>query len=49
MVYKNYDAKANGDKDILIVKDAGHAMAEIENPKQYYGKIEEFLSRYGLL
>ena len=48
MVYKNYDAKANGDKDILIVKDAGHAMAEIENPKQYYGKIEEFLSRYGL-
>lgn len=48
MVYRNYDAKTTGDKDILIVNNAGHAMAEIENPDQYYGKIREFLSKYDL-
>ena len=48
MVYRNYDAKVIGDKDILIVKDAGHAMAEAEDPKLYYSKIREFLAKYNL-
>ena len=48
MVYENYDAKTQGDKDILIVKEAGHAMAEIEDPDLYYSKIKDFLAKYDL-
>ncbi len=48
MVYKCFDAKTNGDKDLLIVKGAGHGESATTAPDLYYGKIADFLSHYAL-
>jgi fermentation-respiration switch protein FrsA (DUF1100 family) len=45
MVYRNYGA-ASCPRDILIVKDAEHAMAKNQDPDLYWGKVFEFISKY---
>lgn len=45
MSYELYDAAAC-EKELFIVEGAGHAQAQDKDPEAYYGKIEDFLSRY---
>ena len=48
MVYKNYDAKTHGDKDLLIIDGAGHAEAEATDPDLYFKTIRNFLNKHNL-
>jgi hypothetical protein len=45
MAYELYDA-ANGEKELLIVKGAGHAQSQDKNPDEYYGTVFSFLKKY---
>lgn len=45
MSYELYDAAAC-EKELFIVEGAGHAQAQDKDPEAYYGRIEDFLSRY---
>lgn len=45
MSYELYDA-AVCEKELFIVEGAGHAQAQDKDPEAYYGRIEDFLSRY---
>lgn len=45
MSYELYDA-AVCEKELVIVEGAGHAQAQDKDPEAYYGRIEDFLSRY---
>lgn len=45
MVYENYDA-CPGEKDILVVENAGHAASLYEDRALYENKVTEFLDRY---
>ncbi len=47
MVYKLYDSCAS-EKDILVIKGAGHANSIYKDPELYYKKIEEFLKGKGV-
>lgn len=38
--------KAVCEKELFIVEGAGHAQAQDKDPDAYYGRIEDFLSRY---
>ena len=35
-----------GEKDIFVVEDAGHAMAMVKDPEEYFAKIEAFVNRH---
>ena len=41
-MYNNYKK----DKDILIVKNAGHCESYLRDKKNYYNKIKEFCDKY---
>ena len=45
MSYELYEAAAC-EKELFIVEGAGHAQAQDKDPKEYYGKIKNFLGRY---
>ncbi len=45
MVYKVYGA-ANCDKELLIIKGAGHAMSSCEDPKKYWATVENFIRNH---
>lgn len=45
MSYRLYEAES-AEKDIMIIKGAGHAQAMDKDPEAFYGAIEEFLSKY---
>ncbi len=45
MSYALFEAAA-GEKELFIVEGAGHAQAQDKDPEDYYGRIEDFLSRY---
>lgn len=45
MVYKNYQA-TQGEKELYIVKGAGHAKSFETNPQAYIEKISTFLKKY---
>ncbi len=44
MTRELYEA-ASCEKEILIVKGAGHAQSQDKDPDTYYGTIENFLDR----
>ena len=41
-----FDAKRNGDKEKLLVPDAGHGEAYLREPELYFDTVHEFISRY---
>lgn len=41
-----FDAKRNGDKEKLLVPDAGHGEAYLREPELYFNTVHEFISRY---
>lgn len=41
-----YDAKTKGDKEKLLVPDAGHGEAYLREPELYFSTVHEFISRY---
>lgn len=45
MTYALFEAAAC-EKELFIVEGAGHAQAQDKDPEAYYGKIEDFLSRF---
>lgn len=45
MSYELFEAAAC-EKELFIVEGAGHAQAQDKSPEEYYGRIEDFLSRY---
>jgi len=45
MSYELFEAAAC-EKELFIVEGAGHAQAQDKDPEAYYGRIEDFLSRY---
>lgn len=45
MSYELFEA-AVCEKELFIVEGAGHAQAQDKDPEAYYGKIEDFLSRF---
>lgn len=45
MSYELFEAAAC-EKELFIVEGAGHAQAQDKDPEVYYGRIEDFLSRY---
>ena len=45
MVYKNYQA-TQGEKELYIVKGAGHAKSFETDPQAYIEKISTFLKKY---
>lgn len=45
MSYALFDA-ASCEKELFIVEGAGHGQAQDKAPEVYYGRIEDFLSRY---
>lgn len=45
MSYELFEA-AVCEKELFIVEGAGHAQAQDKDPEAYYGRIEDFLSRY---
>lgn len=45
MSYELFEAAAC-EKEIFIVEGAGHGQAQDKDPEAYYGRIENFLSRY---
>lgn len=44
-VYKNFDAKTNGYKELWIAPDAAHAQAYQKNPAAYTDRVRKFLVR----
>ena len=40
-----YEAAECKDKELLIVKGAGHAQSQDKDPEGYYGAIEELLCK----
>jgi len=45
MVYKNYDAKVNGYKEMWIAPGSEHAMAYKDHPAEYTQHVREFLAK----
>lgn len=45
MVYKNYEA-FNGEKDILTIPEADHALSVDTDPVKYFDKVWEFVGKY---
>lgn len=45
MLEKNYEAM-KGEKEILVVKDAVHAMAGFVDPELYYGRVDAFVEKW---
>lgn len=45
MVYKNYEA-FNGEKDILTIPEADHALSVNTDPVKYFDKVWEFVGKY---
>ena len=45
MLEKNYEAK-KGEKEILVIKNAEHAMAGFVDPELYYGRIDAFVAKW---
>ncbi len=45
MVYKNYEA-FNGEKDILTIPEADHALSVNTDPVTYFNKVWEFVDKY---
>ncbi|MBR1926179.1 MAG: alpha/beta hydrolase [Bacteroidales bacterium] len=44
-VYKNYEAKAKGYKDIWLAPGSGHAMAYKDHPQEYTQRVSAFLEK----
>lgn len=44
-VYKNYDAKVNGYKELWIAPDTDHAMAYRNHPAEYTQHVRDFLAK----
>ena len=45
MVYKNYEA-FGGEKDILTIPEADHALSVNTDPVTYFNKVWEFVGKY---
>lgn len=45
MVYKNYDAKINGYKELWVAPGSEHAMAYKDHPQEYTRRVREFLAK----
>lgn len=46
MVHDLYEAKINGEKELYILDDGGHAEAKFVDPENYYSKIYDFIDQY---
>lgn len=44
-VYKNYDAKVNGYKELWLAPGSAHAMAYKDHPQEYTQRVREFLAK----
>ena len=46
MLDKVYAAKTQGEKEKLVIKDAGHAEAYLRDPQTYFSTAFDFLNKY---
>lgn len=42
-----YNAKKNGDKEKLVIKDAGHGVSYLRDPQTYFSTVKAFLYKQG--
>jgi hypothetical protein len=46
MVHELYAAKTNGEKELYLLEDGGHAEAKFVAPETYYKKVFDFIEEY---